>query len=85
MPWPAASASRYAASAAFRCITGRRVSAAIQKPANPSGLAGKYVPHFKPGKELRDRVNGALQREKAEAAMESFQQGNPNTLGDPSN
>ncbi len=21
-------------------------------------LTGKYVPHFKPGKELRDRVNG---------------------------
>jgi len=21
-------------------------------------LAGKHVPHFKPGKELRDRVNG---------------------------
>jgi integration host factor subunit beta len=20
-------------------------------------LAGKYVPHFKPGKDLRDRVN----------------------------
>jgi integration host factor subunit beta len=20
-------------------------------------LSGKYVPHFKPGKELRDRVN----------------------------
>ncbi len=24
-------------------------------------LAGKYVPHFKPGKELRDRVNESLQ------------------------
>lgn len=23
-------------------------------------LTGKYVPHFKPGKELRDRVNGSL-------------------------
>lgn len=23
-------------------------------------LNGKYVPHFKPGKELRDRVNGSL-------------------------
>ena len=23
-------------------------------------LPGKYVPHFKPGKELRDRVNGSL-------------------------
>ena len=26
-------------------------------------LAGKYVPHFKPGKELRDRVNLSLQAE----------------------
>ncbi|MEI6412788.1 MAG: integration host factor subunit beta [Pseudomonadota bacterium] len=23
-------------------------------------LTGKYVPHFKPGKELRDRVNGSF-------------------------
>jgi len=23
-------------------------------------LSGKYVPHFKPGKELRDRVNSSL-------------------------
>ena len=26
-------------------------------------LAGKYVPHFKPGKELRERVNLSMQRE----------------------
>ncbi|MFK0572344.1 integration host factor subunit beta [Endozoicomonas sp.] len=26
-------------------------------------LDGKYVPHFKPGKELRDRVNRGLQAE----------------------
>ncbi len=26
-------------------------------------LQGKYVPHFKPGKELRDRVNESLQEE----------------------
>ncbi|MDQ7051158.1 MAG: integration host factor subunit beta [Enterobacterales bacterium] len=25
-------------------------------------LEGKYVPHFKPGKELRDRVNASLQQ-----------------------
>lgn len=24
-------------------------------------LTGKYVPHFKPGKELRDRVNESIQ------------------------
>ncbi len=29
-------------------------------------LAGKFVPHFKPGKELRDRVNKGM-----EAEMES--------------
>lgn len=28
------------------------------KTGESVGLAGKYVPHFKPGKELRDRVNG---------------------------
>lgn len=26
-------------------------------------LAGKYVPHFKPGKEMRDRVNASLQQQ----------------------
>ncbi len=25
-------------------------------------LPGKYVPHFKPGKELRDRVNSSLEK-----------------------
>lgn len=27
------------------------------KTGNSVALPGKYVPHFKPGKELRDRVN----------------------------
>ncbi|RLK48702.1 integration host factor subunit beta [Alkalispirillum mobile] len=27
------------------------------KTGEPVALPGKYVPHFKPGKELRDRVN----------------------------
>ena len=31
-------------------------------------LQGKYVPHFKPGKELRDRVNESLQEELQRAA-----------------
>ena len=26
-------------------------------------LNGKYVPHFKPGKEMRERVNESLQRD----------------------
>ena len=30
----------------FSCVTGDVVA-----------LTGKYVPHFKPGKELRERVN----------------------------
>lgn len=29
-------------------------------------LQGKYVPHFKPGKELRDRVNESLQHDAAQ-------------------
>ena len=29
-------------------------------------LHGKYVPHFKPGKELRERVNESLQMETGE-------------------
>ncbi len=35
------------------------------KTGESVGLAGKYVPHFKPGKELRDRVNASLEREQA--------------------
>lgn len=31
-------------------------------------LQGKYVPHFKPGKELRDRVNDSLQSELSASA-----------------
>jgi integration host factor subunit beta len=26
-------------------------------------LSGKYVPHFKPGKEMRDRVNDSISKE----------------------
>ena len=31
------------------------------KTGDAVSLAGKYVPHFKPGKELRDRVDNAYQ------------------------
>ncbi len=31
------------------------------KTGESVGLSGKYVPHFKPGKELRDRVNESLE------------------------
>ena len=30
------------------------------KTGSPVALSGKYVPHFKPGKELRDRVNSSI-------------------------
>ncbi|MDH5231717.1 MAG: integration host factor subunit beta [Gammaproteobacteria bacterium] len=30
------------------------------KTGEPVPLAGKHVPHFKPGKELRERVNESL-------------------------
>jgi len=33
------------------------------KTGESVALAGKHVPHFKPGKELRDRVNDAFQVE----------------------
>lgn len=35
------------------------------KTGEPVVLSGKYVPHFKPGKELRDRVNNGLLKENA--------------------
>ncbi|BBM04203.1 integration host factor subunit beta [Microbulbifer sp. GL-2] len=33
------------------------------KTGDAVDLAGKYVPHFKPGKELRDRVNRSMHSE----------------------
>lgn len=38
------------------------------KTGDPVPLAGKYVPHFKPGKELRERVNAMLELESARAS-----------------
>jgi integration host factor subunit beta len=35
------------------------------KTGDAVSLAGKYVPHFKPGKELRDRVDDAYQAARA--------------------
>ena len=46
------------------------------KTGESVGLAGKHVPHFKPGKELRDRVNAALhgsQTDAGQAVTESTQ------------
>ncbi len=36
------------------------------KTGDSVALSGKYVPHFKPGKELRDRVNIAFLAEEEE-------------------
>lgn len=36
------------------------------KTGESVGLAGKHVPHFKPGKELRDRVNEGVDSEDSE-------------------
>ncbi len=33
------------------------------KTGDAVSLPGKHVPHFKPGKELRERVNQSLKRE----------------------
>ena len=38
------------------------------KTGESVGLSGKHVPQFKPGKELRDRVNSALERSQAAKA-----------------
>ncbi len=38
------------------------------KTGDSVSLTGKYVPHFKPGKELRDRVNSKFQERQAEAS-----------------
>lgn len=31
------------------------------KTGDPVELKGKYVPHFKPGKEMRERVNSSME------------------------
>ncbi|MBL4868471.1 MAG: integration host factor subunit beta [Pseudomonadales bacterium] len=42
-------------------------------------LQGKYVPHFKPGKELRDRVNSSMEEEvKTSGAIAEAGEGRPN-------
>ncbi len=33
------------------------------KTGDSVSLPGKYVPHFKPGKELRERINGSATHE----------------------
>jgi len=38
------------------------------KTGTTVALAGKHVPHFKPGKELRERVNNGFQKEQERVA-----------------
>lgn len=40
------------------------------KTGEAVGLPSRYIPHFKPGKDLRERVNTAYERERAAAATE---------------
>lgn len=35
------------------------------KTGESVGLSGKYVPHFKPGKGLRERINAGMQRDRS--------------------
>jgi integration host factor subunit beta len=41
------------------------------KTGEAVALAGKHVPHFKPGKELRERVNEALDARAAAASQQA--------------
>ena len=45
------------------------------KTGESVGLSGKYVPHFKPGKELRDRVNRGLERDRTGATADAVEDG----------
>ena len=45
------------------------------KTGDSVALSGKHVPHFKPGKELRDRVNEAFQlRQDRQTVMAAVQE-----------
>jgi integration host factor subunit beta len=44
------------------------------KTGESVGLSGKYVPHFKPGKELRNRVNESLLEYPTPAAQRTRKQ-----------
>jgi len=58
------SESKSGVSEVSRCITVHPVSAGIQRRVILLPWPSKHVPHFKPGKELRERVNGYFQRNK---------------------
>lgn len=41
------------------------------KTGESVGLTGKYVPHFKPGKELRETVNGWVEGSSVSGSLEN--------------
>ncbi len=55
---PTAIASKFAASAASASTVAHPVLGAIRKSGEKVQVPEKFVPHFKPGKELRERVDG---------------------------
>ncbi len=59
MPWPAATGSNCAASALSRSRTDRLASGAIRSTGETVDVGEKYVPQFKAGKEIRERINRA--------------------------
>ena len=68
--WCAATASRSAASAASRSTAARRAWAAIPRSGESVHIPEKRVPHFKPGKALREAVDAADSRGSRQAADE---------------
>ena len=45
------------------------------KSGEPVDVDGKYIPHFKPGKNLRERVNAVYQQELAAASSPALERG----------
>lgn len=50
------------------------------KTGEPVPLAGKYVPHFKPGKELRERVNAGMPKSSSESRSSQASAGNDSLM-----
>jgi integration host factor subunit beta len=50
------------------------------KTGETVALAGKYVPHFKPGKDLRERVNDPDEDQDAAQLQRHFSSATPSTV-----
>jgi len=50
------------------------------KTGETVALAGKYVPHFKPGKDLRERVNDPDEEQDAAQVQRHFSSTTPSTV-----